>query len=82
MSVHHTLTATSRFHDLRFCFFPIDATDPSQREYLFVACEDGNTRVFDISTSAATAKAISEDEDEDEAASIEAVAMLTGHSNR
>jgi protein MAK11 len=83
MSIHHTLEAASRFHDLRFCYFPIDASDPSQREYIFVACEDGKTRVFDITTSASTAKEVSEDDDEeDETPSIEAVAILSGHANR
>ncbi len=82
MSIHHTLEAASRFHDLRFCYFPIDASDPSQREYLFVACEDGKTRVFDITTSASTAKEVSEDDEDDETPSIEAVAVLSGHENR
>lgn len=82
MAVHHTLTAPSRFHDLRFCFFPIDASDPTQCEYLFVACEDGKTRVFDITTSAETAKTMSEEIGEDETPAIEQVAILIGHTNR
>ena len=79
MSVHHVLTAPSRFHDLRFAYFPIDASDPTQSEYLFVACDDGKTRVFDITTSAATAQKAGE---ETEAPSIAAIAELTGHANR
>ena len=79
MSVHHVLTAPSRFHDLRFAYFPIDASDPTQSEYLFVACDDGKTRVFDITTSAATAQKAGE---ETAAPAIAAIAELVGHANR
>ncbi|KAM0750385.1 WD40 repeat-like protein [Meredithblackwellia eburnea MCA 4105] len=70
MSVIRTLTAPSRFHDVRFCYFPLDAEDPTQKEYLFVACEDGKTRIFDLSR------------EEKEGAESEPVAVLVGHSNR
>lgn len=82
MSVHHVLTARSRFHDLRFCYFPIDATDPTQSEYLFVACEDGKTRVFDITHSADTAKQAGDESEESTTPAIAAVAEMTGHANR
>lgn len=75
MAVHHTFTAPSRFHDVRFCYFPIDATDPSQCEYLFVACEDGKTRVFDITTESAPPA-------DGEGSPLEALAQLSGHANR
>lgn len=86
--MHHTLTARSRFHDVRFCFFPLDAEDPNQREYMFVACEDGKTRVFDVTTSKAAVtekeKVATGDEEEKEEAGtpLEAFAQLGEHANR
>lgn len=78
MTVLRSLTARSRFHDVRFCYFPLDAADPTQREYLFVACEDGNTRVFDLTTPVPAVDAA----EGETGPSMDAVAMLTGHSNR
>lgn len=78
MTVLRSLTARSRFHDVRFCYFPLDAADPTQREYLFVACDDGKTRIFDLSTPTPEVEVA-----EGEAGpSMDAIAMLTGHSNR
>jgi protein MAK11 len=77
MIVHHTLTAPSRFHDVRFCYFPIDAADPSQREYMLVACEDGKTRIFDVTSNAE----VQATEDEDRPV-LEPFAQLSGHVNR
>lgn len=78
MTVLRSLSARSRFHDVRFCYFPLDAADPTQREYLFVACDDGKTRVFDLSTPTPAVDVV-----EGEAGpSMDAIAMLTGHSNR
>lgn len=77
MSVHHTLTAPSRFHDARFCYFPIDAADPTQCEYLFIACEDGKTRIFDVTASKGAP--VGEESSEPP---LEAFAQLVGHSNR
>ncbi|BGP12312.1 hypothetical protein JCM10213_002584 [Rhodosporidiobolus nylandii] len=82
MSIHHVLSAPSRFHDVRFCYFPLDAQDPNQKEYLFVGCEDGKVRVFDVSNP----NPIRVDEDTDlsevELPKMDPVAMLVGHSNR
>ncbi|KPV78002.1 uncharacterized protein RHOBADRAFT_50525 [Rhodotorula graminis WP1] len=82
MSIHHLLTAKSRFHDVRFCYFPLDATDPNQREYLLVACEDGKVRVFDVSNP--NPITIDEDTDLDEVdlPYLDPVALFSGHSNR
>ncbi|GAA6060218.1 hypothetical protein JCM10212_002297 [Sporobolomyces blumeae] len=86
MSVHHTLTAPSRFHDVRFCHFPLDRLDPLHREYLFVACEDGKVRVFDVSEPVP----VQAEQGDDDAATkavvpenkLDPVAILVGHSNR
>ena len=82
MSIHHLLTAKSRFHDVRFCYFPLDASDPNQREYLLVACEDGKVRVFDVSNP--NPITIDEDTDLDELdlPYLDPVALFSGHSNR
>lgn len=81
MTVLHSLQAPSRFHDVHFCYFPLDVKDPTQREYLFVACEDGKTRVFDVSSS--TAPALVDPEADPEALpTLEPIAELVGHSNR
>ncbi|KAK4705518.1 protein MAK11, partial [Phenoliferia sp. Uapishka_3] len=78
MTVLRSLTARSRFHDVRFCYFPLDAADPTQREYLFVACDDGKTRVFDLSTKSAEVDVV----EGETGPSMDAVALLTGHANR
>lgn len=79
MSIHHTLTAPSRFHDLQFCTLP---SSPSQ-EFLLVACEDGKVRVFDISNPKPVKVGQEEDETEfEERAKMEVCAELTGHTNR
>ncbi|GAA5991399.1 hypothetical protein JCM10908_003293 [Rhodotorula pacifica] len=82
MSIHHQLTAKSRFHDVRFCHFPLDASDPNQREYLFVACEDGRTRVFDISDPTPVTVDDSTDLNALDLPKLDPVASLVGHSNR
>lgn len=79
MTVLHALSAPSRFHDAHFCYFPLDAADPSQREYMFVACEDGKTRIFDVTKASAPGPEAEEDE---EMPLLEPIAMLTGHANR
>ncbi|GAA6033748.1 hypothetical protein JCM8097_004411 [Rhodosporidiobolus ruineniae] len=81
MTVHQALSSPSRFHDAHFCHVPLDTSDPDQREYLFVACEDGKTRVFDVTEPEPTFAAAMEDE-EVEPPVLDAVAVLTGHSNR
>lgn len=80
MSVHATLSSPSRFHDLRFAYFPLDAADPAQKEYLFVACEDGKTRVYDITNT----KGVPPSEEGLSAPppSLEVAAELVGHANR
>lgn len=78
MTTLHSLVAPSRFHDLRFCYFPLSVDDPTQKEYMFVACEDGKTRVFDVSSPTAPV----EQEEGAEGATLEPVAVLTGHKNR
>lgn len=82
MSIHYQLSAKSRFHDARFCYFPLDASDSTQREYLFVACEDGKVRVFDVSNP--TPVTIDEETDlsELELPTLEPVALLMGHTKR
>ncbi|GAA6014557.1 hypothetical protein JCM11491_004540 [Sporobolomyces phaffii] len=80
MSIHHTLTAPSRFHDLQFCILPSDA---ASKEFLLVACEDGKVRVFDISNPKPVKVGQEEDEQEfEEREKMEVCAELTGHSNR
>ncbi|GAA5905239.1 WD40 repeat domain-containing protein [Sporobolomyces salmoneus] len=79
MSIHHTLTAPSRFHDLQFC------TPPSSldSEFLLVACEDGKVRVFDVSNP--TPVKVGQEEDEEafeNRAKMEVCAELVGHTNR
>lgn len=71
MTVLHTLTAPSRFHDVQFCYFPIDATDPKQKEYFFVACEDGRIRVFEVGQGGGGEEEV-----------LEPVKVLAGHTNR
>jgi protein MAK11 len=79
MSIHHTLTAPSRFHDLQFCILP---SSPS-KEFLLVACEDGKVRVFDISNPKPVKVGQEEDEEEFEnREKMEVCAELVGHSNR
>jgi len=80
MSVHASLSSPSRFHDLRFAFFPLDAADPAQKEFLFIACEDGKTRVYDITHTKGVAPG-------DEgltapAPELTVAAELVGHANR
>lgn len=85
MTIHHQLTSPSRLHDAHFCYFPLDASDPSQREYLFTACEDGNVRIFDVTEPNSAFAVVEGEEEEDEEKEIpnmEPVALLTGHSNR
>ncbi|GAA5884251.1 hypothetical protein JCM3774_003592 [Rhodotorula dairenensis] len=82
MSIHHQLTAKSRFHDVRFCHFPLDAADPNQREYLFVACEDGRTRVFDVSNPTPITVDETTDLNALDLPKLDPVASLVGHSNR
>ncbi|TKA56464.1 hypothetical protein B0A53_02035 [Rhodotorula sp. CCFEE 5036] len=82
MSIHHQMTAKSRFHDVRFCHFPLDASDPNQREYLFVACEDGRTRVFDISNPTPVTVDETTDLNALDLPKLDPVASLVGHSNR
>ncbi|GAA5922474.1 uncharacterized protein JCM15063_003314 [Sporobolomyces koalae] len=77
MSIHHSLTAPSRFHDLQF-------STVGENEYLFVACEDGKVRVFDVSNPPEPVK-VGQEEDETTFESrdkIRLVAELTGHTNR
>ncbi|GAA5982211.1 hypothetical protein JCM11641_006227 [Rhodosporidiobolus odoratus] len=81
MSIHHSLTAPSRFHDARFCYFPLDTSDPTQREYLFVACEDGKVRVFDVSEPTPIEND-GQDLSELDLPKMEPFAELVGHSNR
>ncbi|GAA5947029.1 hypothetical protein JCM3765_002122 [Sporobolomyces pararoseus] len=78
MSIHHTLTAPSRFHDLQFC-----TLNEGSQEFLLVACEDGKIRVFDI-TNPAPIK-VGQEEDEEafqNRAKMEVCAELVGHTNR
>ncbi|GAA5915536.1 hypothetical protein JCM6882_005929 [Rhodosporidiobolus microsporus] len=82
MSIHHSLSAPSRFHDVRFCYFPLDTTDPTQREYLFVGCEDGKVRVFDVSEPNPITVDESTDLSELDLPKMDPVALLTGHANR
>lgn len=82
MSIHHQMTAKSRFQDVRFCHFPLDAADPAQREYLFVACEDGRTRVFDISNPTPVVVDEATDLNALDLPKLEPVALLAGHTNR
>ncbi|BGP52546.1 Protein mak11 [Rhodotorula sphaerocarpa] len=82
MSIHHQMTAKSRFQDVRFCHFPLDAADPAQREYLCVACEDGRTRVFDISNPTPVVVDEATDLNALDLPKLEPVALLAGHTNR
>lgn len=82
MSIHHQLSAKSRFHDAHFCYFPLDKTDSAQREYLFVACEDGKVRVFDVSNPTPVHVDETTDLSDLDLPKIEPVALLTGHANR
>ncbi|GAA5882779.1 hypothetical protein JCM1840_002359 [Sporobolomyces johnsonii] len=82
MSIHHSLSAPSRFHDVRFCYFPLDAQDPAQREYLFVACEDGKVRIFDVSEPTPVTVDEGTDLSELDLPKMDPVATLDGHSNR
>jgi len=76
MSIHHTLSAPSRFHDLQFCIV-------QGKEYLFVGCEDGKTRVFDVSNPNPIKPGEEEDEEEFEGREkLVVCAELTGHTNR
>ncbi|KAM0793651.1 hypothetical protein ACM66B_001082 [Microbotryomycetes sp. NB124-2] len=78
MTVLHALSGPSRFHDVHFSYFPLDKQDPAQSEYMFVACEDGKTRIFDVATPSVT------DSEVENGAStlLEPVAVLVGHKNR
>ncbi|BGP21254.1 WD40 repeat containing protein [Rhodotorula toruloides] len=82
MSIHHQLSAKSRFHDAQFCYFPLDKTDSAQREYLFVACEDGKVRVFDVANPTPVHVDETTDLSDLDLPKIEPVALLTGHANR
>lgn len=83
MSTHHTLVSPSRFHSAQFCYFPLSTSDPTQREYLFVACEDGKTRVFDVSKpNPKTAEQLEEMDGSEEEEKMDPVALLVGHKNR
>ncbi|ORY80266.1 WD40-repeat-containing domain protein [Leucosporidium creatinivorum] len=80
MTVLHSLQAPSRFHDVHFCYFPLDVTDPTQCEYLFVACEDGKTRVFDVTSPSTPVDDPSADPEA--LPTLEPIAQLSGHANR
>lgn len=80
MTVLHSLQAPSRFHDVHFCYFPLDVNDPTQCEYLFVACEDGKTRVFDVTSPSTPVDDPSADPEA--LPTLDPIAQLTGHANR
>lgn len=82
MTILHALSAPSRFHDAHFCYFPLDAQDPTQCEYMFVACEDGKTRIFDVSEPTVPSAAEDEEIDPSTLPNFEPVTQLVGHANR
>jgi hypothetical protein len=63
----HTLTAKTRFHDVRFFRTADDI------EVLLVACEDGRVRVFPLPAAVDAAE---------EASALRCSAELTGHTRR
>jgi len=83
MSIHHTLTAPSRFHDLQFCTLPSSSSNDESQEFLLVGCEDGKIRVFDISNPSPIKPGQEEDEETFEnRPKMKVCAELSGHTNR